>query len=457
MPAFQKGGGTNAVEPRRFRGLAVFQYVVGHDWQRHGASPTNPDDQPSRLLLAGATALVCGTAYLTFMIIGKGQVGPLLLGDQLVVGTVDPLHQRRAHQAALIALAFLSIAAVVLPQPLLKRTTFPGSRRFEALAGVLLGICLAASISLWTLPRLPPTTWTGLFADYYGLWTLPSASFYVSSIIVACFFLAAIIALGIPARRALWAATLGYALLLSLPGLFEPIALDRLPPGGLHGIEWHFDSVFAAKYSLILAGSTDDFQYSFLFSLLQAIVELRGTFDFATDIRVIQVGNIAFALACLWACYVWNSKSPLIAILTLALVLPWVHNNHQNLFFPNQAGWRFLSFPLMIIVIRHFADAPAWRRVIAFGITSAFALLWNVETGIAVLQALLVYLAGRAEGFRFDIWVRTALQFAAGMGIAIGLIALVYRGGLGSWPDPMTVASYVIQRSTAGLRSGYGL
>src|SRR5262249_41657299 len=82
--------------------------------------------------------------------------------------------------------------------------------------------------------------------------------------------------------------------------------------------------------------------------------------------------------ACLGACYSWI-------------------NNHQKLFFPNQSGWRFIGFPLMIVVMRHFAEASARRRAIAFGAAAVFALLWNVETGIAVLLALLVYLAGRAR------------------------------------------------------------
>jgi hypothetical protein len=194
-----------------------------------------------------------------------------------------------------------------------------------------------------------------------------------------------------------------------------------------------------------------------LFSLLQAIVERRGTLSFATDIRIIQAGNIGFALASLWACYTWNRKKPLVAILTLTLLLPWVHNNHQNLFFPNQAGWRYISFPLMIIVMRHFADAPASRRTIAFGAAAAFALLWNLETGIAVLLALLVYLAGRAERFGFDIWARMFLQFAVGAGLAVGLVILIYRGGLGSWPSFANIGWYVIEQLTKLESWGWGL
>jgi hypothetical protein len=424
-------------------------------------SAVNANRVSQLLWLAGATALVCAAGYLTFLVVGKGNLPRLIDVDgQPVSGLVNPLPQRRAHQAALVMLALVSIAAVFLP----KRFVLIPSREsrigrldwLEPAVAVLVGIFLAVAIWLWKIPSLPPATGSVLFAGYYGLWASPSPSFYASSVIAAAALLGAIAAFGIPAARWLWAATLGYVLLLTLPGLFEPIALEYIPPGALQNIEWHFEAVMGGKYALLSEVPTHGFGSSFLFSLLQAIVERRGTFSFATDIRIIQAGNTAFALASLWACYVWNPKKPLVAIVTLGLLLPWVHNNHQNLFFPNQAGWRFISFPLMIIVMRHFAEPPASRRAIAFGAFAAFALLWNIETGIAVLLALLVYLAGRAERFGFDIWARMILDFAVGAGLAVGLVSLVYRAGLGSWPDLVNIGRYAFTLFTIVLSWDWG-
>jgi hypothetical protein len=414
------------------------------------------------LLLAVATALVCAAAYLAFFVVGRAKFEPLLDVDgEPIVGLVNALPRRRAHQVAVGMLALFWVGASLIPKQFLSRLS-PREERVlrlhwvEPAAAVLIGIFLAVMIWLWTLPTLPPATWSIFFGEYYGLFALPSPTFYMASVIAALLILGVIITLGIPSTQWLWAAALGYALLLTLPGLVEPIALERIPPGTLQDIEWHFEAVMGGKYALLYGAPTNRFGYSFLFSLLQAIIERHGTFSFLTDIRIVQIGNIAFALSSLWACYAWDPKRPSIAMLTLALLLPWIHNNHQNLFFPNQAGFRFISFPLMIIIMRHFADSSSWSRTVAFGATAALAILWNTETGIAVLLALLVHLASRADSFRFEVWGRMTLQFAGGGGLAVVLVVLVFWAGLGSWPDLMSLTSYIIGRITIGANWNHG-
>src|SRR5262245_18684959 len=101
-----------------------------------------------------------------------------------------------------------------------------------------------------------------------------------------------------------------------------------------------------------------------------------------------QLGNVLWLALVLLACFLWRRETAVIAAVTLLLVLPWTNNMHQNIFFPNQAGLRYLMFPCAVIACMLAGRGGARRAALPFGILAGAAILWNAETGIPVAAGL---------------------------------------------------------------------
>jgi hypothetical protein len=328
--------------------------------------------------------------------------------------------------------------------------------RLRTTAALSVGILLLAAIHLWWIPTLPERASIVRFGEIHGLIALPSAELYYWS---AAGGLLVLMLAPLGAQRLnprlLWWLALGYTLVLTLPGLFEPIALDTTPPGSLQGVEWHFDAVFGGVYTPAAGAEGRHVGYSFLLSLIRALVERHfGVLSFATDIRIVQAGNLAFALCTYWACRLWNRDQPLIALTTLALVLPWVHNNHQNVFFPNQSGLRFVAFPAAVMVLRASHHLPIERASWLLGIFGVLALLWNVETGLAVVAGLMVYLAVRINELSPRTLALVAGGFSGGMAVGLCGFFLIEWVGLGVWPQGSPI--FLRMAKTAATDFSYG-
>lgn len=367
---------------------------------------------------------------------------------------IDAAPQGRAHQIGMLVLAVLGLTILLCRSPRI-------ARRAELLAGILPYISMLLSLSValsslyWILTAaLPSTTILGLHGEVFGSFANPSRTFVLAAMAFALLCAPIFAATARRQPMLLWFLAIAYSALLLGAGFFGPVLLDRLVPVEVGYIEAHFDAVIGAKQTLAKGLQDRDFGYTLIFNAAQASVErFTGHFSFATDIRIIQAGNVAFVIATLWAGYLWNPAKPLIALLALALVLPWVHNDSIGLLFPNQAGWRYIAFPLAIIVMRLAHGRAPKEIAAAFGLFGALAVLWNAETGAAVVLALLVRLLAVMERVSMREQSTLFARFLLGAIAGIACVLLFYRLGLGRWPDGASIVLNLLAR-TQGLARG---
>jgi hypothetical protein len=366
---------------------------------------------------------------------------------------VDVTSQRWAHQIGISVLTVLGLAVLLCPK---RRATHP-ARTIGPLSYLFLflGTAGVALFSVWWTRALPLTTTITSFGEVFGALASPSRSFVLMAALFALVLVPSI-AVAQPKlhRTILWCLAIAYATVLLGGGFFGPIRLDRIAPEHLVSVESHFDAIIGAKHTLASGLQDRDFGYSFLFNLAQASWErFAGRLSFEMDIRLLQAGNVAFVLATMWAGYLWNPTRPLIGILALVLVLPWVHNDFIAILHPNQAGWRYIAFPAAVIVMRLASGKPPHTVGRWFGLFGAFAVLWNAETGTAVVIGLLVRMAAGMKTISVQELLVILMNFLVGIIFGIVCIAVLYRLGLGRWPD---MAGFVLDflHRTQGLSRG---
>jgi hypothetical protein len=384
----------------------------------------------------------------TVTIVGFDGQPPTMLGTN-----VAP--QKRAHLIGMLVLAVLGATILFCRSPKI-------ARGLDLLAptvpyvSILLGLAVALLSLHWVATAgLPSATVIGSYGGVFGWFAHPSRTLIFAAMVCSLLLVPVLIVI---ARRQspifLWSLAIAYAAFLLGAGFFGPILFDRLTPEQVGWIESHFDAVIGAKQTLAKGLQDLDFGYSLIFSLAQASLErFTGPFSFATDIRILQIGNLTFVIASLWAAYLWNATKPLVAVLTLALVLPWVHNDFLGLFFPNQAGWRYIAFPLAVIVMRLAHGRPPKAMAFPFGLFGALAVLWNSETGFAVVVGLSIRLAAAVERISLRELGPLFVRFFLGLMAGIACVFLLYRLGLGRWPDALGILSNVLRRGQ-GLTRG---
>lgn len=321
------------------------------------------------------------------------------------------------------------------------------------------GAAVVGVVWRWIAPGMARTTQIVYYAGFYGV--VPHGSFRFYAAAMGAGAVALPLAAWLSPRLSLhiwWLLLTAYTAAVTLPGLFQPIVLAHAGPEALQAVEWHFDSVLGGTYTLA-AGSMDrHIGYTYLLSLAKALVERNvGPLSFAGDIRLVQWMNVAFALGVLAACYLWDRARPLIALVTLALVLPWVHNTHFNIFFPNQSGLRFIFFPLAIVMFRCAHRLSAQHAAVAWGSFAALAILWNLETGVAVTAGVVVHLAMRCERLSPGDVLPSAARFLLGLAAVCVAVGLVGGLGLGLWPLGFGLPRRLIERTATGYGYGYQL
>jgi hypothetical protein len=362
-------------------------------------------------------------------------------GQPLAMLGTDAAPQKRAHLIGILVLAVVGAAILFYRSPGAACRTDLLARAVPYVS-VFLGLSLAL-LSLYSvaIAALPATTQLSLYGEVFGTFASPSRTFVVTAIACALLLVPVLAAAkGRPASIFLWSLAIAYSAFLLGAGFVEPILLDRLPPEQVGWVQSHFDAIIGAKRTLAEGLQDRDFGYSLFFNLVQASIErFMGPFSLATDIRILQAGNVAFIIATLWAAYLWNAAKPLIAVFALVLVIPWVHNDSIGLLFPNQAGWRYIAFPLAVIVMRLAHGRRPNAVAFPFGLFAAFAILWNAETGIAVAVALGVRLAAPVERISLPELFRVFVRFVFGILSGIACVLVFYRLGLGRWPDPLVI------------------
>lgn len=379
-----------------------------------------------------------------------------------IASLVDVTPLRRFHEVVLLGTAFIGAVGVLLPGLRKIFNSGPASLAATALALAFVPAIIAAAC--WFFPQPVSSMYLILFGEKYGLLTiLPPITYGIVGIASCCLAIVLLRRERIPDHWTIWAAILVYAGVLAWPGLPLSIDLGSTAAGTLQTIEWHYDVFFGAKNDLVRGVEPVGFGYGVGLSVFSALVEkVFGPFSFAGDVRLVQVGNIAFSGLTLVACWLWFRGLALAAFLAAVLVLPWTHNLHQNIFFPNQSGWRFIFFPIAVVAFGLAGFGPGRRMhdlkvALAFGFIAGMAILWNPETGLAVLLGLSSYLVGRIPrldirsllfvgallllGLIAAIAAFSAFYFAAfGRALPLASLAAAFVGRLGGYPYGMPLS-----------------
>lgn len=427
------------------------------------------EETPSSRSSAVACAALVATAVGVLLIWGPWLSPPAPLvafdGTPIPVVANDGSAQERVRRYQLFLGGLAVVAAALIAVPRLRSSAIArlaaaaASRPFQQGSALILAAAAVGVIGRWIAPNMPSGTTMMLFAGFYGAYTLPSFRFcaVVALVAAAALPVAIWMAPRVPSRIWWWLLT-AYSLAVTVPGLGEPIVLAHAPDGGVRSIEWHFDTVLGGSYTFVTGSLERQIGYMYLLSLVKAVIERHaGYLSFAADVRLVQCTNVAFALGVVWACHAWDRTRPLIAVLVLALALPWVNNNHLNIFFPNQSGLRFMFFPLVIVLARYSHRLAASRAALAWGAFAALAVAWNLETGLAVTAGAVVHLGATADRLSVRSLLPSAARFLAGAAAVVLVVGSSSGVALGLWPLAFRVPQRLVQRTATGYGYGYPL
>jgi hypothetical protein len=319
-------------------------------------------------------------------------------------------------------------------------------------------VAVTVAVLVWLeAKRLPGETYVAYFATWYATTAIPSRTIYAVGIALTIGLL--VLAAIRPAflrHKLLFVFAYVVVLVVTLYGMRSPITLQAVSSDTLAGIEAHFTAVFGAAELLVNGLAPTSVGYGYLPNLLVAgLQKIFGAWEFADYVRFVQYGNVAYLAAALIACHLLARSRPMIAIGTLLLVAPWVHSAHQGLFFPNQAGWRFIAMPLAMAALGISARIGPQRASILLGAVSGFAIAWNPETGVAVAFGCATYLFLRSNALASGEFMLTSLRFAGCTLVVLVFAALFEFLAFGDLSLTDAFWSGLIARSAVG--SGYGL
>lgn len=373
-------------------------------------------------------------------------------------GTIDPIRNVSAYASALFVLAVGALCIAFGP-PITGKFHSLISRPRPWIGTVALGVFVALIILALTyqIQHLPLETFVAYFAQWYSITALPSLGFFLAGAFASAGALTLIAFKPAYFENPVWF-LVGYVAILSatLPGFGQTVSLENISIETLQAIEAHFTGVLGPSESAISGTDNPYVGYSYLGNLLAATVQsLFGTWSFSDYVRAIQASNTAFLLASFFACFLLARRQPLVALGTLFLILPWAHNAHQNLFFPNQSGFRFLAIPIAMVALALAARFEDRKASYFLGATAGISLAWNLETGVAITTALAAFVLLRVpQPLSFSSAKLLLRFFLSIVCVAIAVAMLEY----GFFRDfSLTSAFYGSFSQKAAIREGYGL
>lgn len=227
-------------------------------------------------------------------------------------------------------------------------------------------------------------------------------------------------------------------LVISFPiVIFKISNINSINQGKL--IPWvnHFEPVF---YSVtqVMSGKTVMFnfpvQYGFYAELLKPIFYIVGlsVFKFTVVLAILQI--IAMCALLLLAMRLMKNYFLILCCLTsitmvmFALVVNWTVWDPYYQYWPI----RFFFPAVSLVLFERFVNKPSWTNWLSSVFFSAYALIWNIDSGVPVAGALLFYLATLVVFPRNTIDRKQAIKFLMGTVIIIVLELLLFAAYL-SW------------------------
>lgn len=351
----------------------------------------------------------------------------------------DSTALRRAHQLTLALLALAALAGLWLrarrPQWLRGPAAAAIAQRLHRISrpGPLLFMLASGAILLVAPDRT---------ALAYGLLLVPISLIvrYVRPSLL---------------NRAGWVALLIYVPVLMLPGFFLGPSVWRADPIWL---EMHYGATIGVGEQLAagmrLYGEIRH-HYGLLLSMASGIVERQvAPLSAGQYYRSVQVLNLIFALLAGMAYWRWRPGNAVKVLVPVMLVLPWIHSLHLSLSFPNQSAWRFIGLPVGVLLLLTLGRARSERMPLLLGSVAGVALLFNLETGIALSCGLLIFQIARVGPAPIATWPGRAAGFALGLAAVVLVVLLIYRVGLGAWSIPNSLPELL--GSIFSFSAGFG-
>ena len=365
---------------------------------------------------------------------------------------VDNTRARLAYSAWLVSLACFCLMAIILP----RRSGASGHSRagtFQSISERIRGswgIALLAAAMVVMFGRLEEYGATGFEGPRLRWEYLLAASVLCFAVMWSAGWLRTR-----GARTAAWTLLLLYVCALMIPGLLRPVSIDNVAL--LKSAEAHYSLTLAQGDRLaagLMLGKDVNLNYGLGMTLFTAAFERSVRFlTFGEHIRLVQVFQVVFIVAAVAAFIIWKPHKPFWVLAATAFVGPWVSTSHLAVYYPNQAGWRSLGFPIGVLVLLLARRLPKTHQCLLLGFCSASAVLLNPETGIALSVGFAVFLITQSavsDG-------RTRLQLLAhgfiGFAAAGGAALVLFRIFLGTW-HPLTVEPYLNFATSFG--TGYG-
>ncbi len=341
------------------------------------------------------------------------------------IRAVDTTAQQQAHRAALLCIAlFCAGGALVWPRLVRPRASAMAQELVEGLRAIRRRAGIAVALGLVIFVAL----------------AYPAQQAAVTFVCCALTILAAVFLTPLRrpmAARIFTAILVLEALFFMLPGLFEHADLSIYKDWWIVAIEHHYSMVVGAGDRLAQGrgwfdGATP--YYGLLFPSVLAFLERHfGMLDFAGHLRLIQGLQIIFLLLAAAGLYLWNRRSHAAILFALLMVLPWIHNNHEAVFKPNQSALRMIGFPLGVLGLLLIRRQPRVRGALALGFLASFLFLLNPETSFCFILAYLVFLAARIERPFLSHATRMGAAFILGAGAQLFLFWVLFGIAFSDW------------------------
>jgi hypothetical protein len=413
--------------------------------------PRARDDNATLLATVVAFA-ICSVTFAVLYILVQDPSSPLNFD-----GTPYPGHyivwQSRTHEAIVGVTAILCLCIILIPACIRFFRVISSTTKTAISGGLMFAAVLFLLAAVWYFPRITASSTPGVmfWSKQYGLRAvLTPLQSYIAGIIFTSYLLICAKVGPIKNSKLIWGAILLYAGLLVVPGMTLPLRIDSLLPSEIEITLFHYSAIFNTKTMLVGGQQPTDLGYGIGWNVFFAIIEkMFGPFSWADDIRFVQTGNIAYAALTVLTLIVWLRDRPLIALAVSLLVLPWVHTLHMGIFFPNQSGFRFIFFAVVLLALGLMRNTSPLIRSGVLGILCGFAVLWNFETAIALSGGLIVYLFVLIPVRSFRTVALTSASFLAGALFAGIIFELVVYAAFGFIIRPAIFADDGAERLTS--------
>lgn len=177
--------------------------------------------------------------------------------------------------------------------------------------------------------------------------------------------------------------------------------------------------------------------YGVIWPFLIAAFEQTFSIKITTGqyIRLIQSLQLIFFTSLILLHKKLHKGSIAYILLPFFLIAPWLNTLHDSVWGPlNATAFRFLGFMIAILYLFLIKNSKSWKRPLLLGILSGFCLLYNSETGLAVLGGTIMYNVAKTERFHPKGILLDLMLLAFGVAVTLSLYEITFFAFFGYYP-----------------------